>query len=240
MRRLSRFALSSASLAICVVALICCFGLPLMVAAEEQDAPSAAAENTAEQREKATGGSSIDRELIESLRRDSSAAGNESPLQRAVRLMRDAQQRIEQRDTSEKTREIQNQVVEDLDKLIKQLQQAQRNPQPNPQSDPSPSPMEFDEREQQQPENSTAQKNQDGQRRRDQEKAAESTERAEQGTPTAAELARREQLEKDVWGHLPPAVRQQLLNVYSEKFLPRYEELVRRYYEALAEQNQRP
>ena len=44
-------------------------------------------------------------------------------------------------------------------------------------------------------------------------------------------------LTKDVWGHLPPHLREQLLNVYSEKYLPKYEELVRQYYEALAEQS---
>jgi hypothetical protein len=46
----------------------------------------------------------------------------------------------------------------------------------------------------------------------------------------------KERLAKDVWGHLPPQLREQLLNVYTEKYLPKYEDLVRAYYEALAEQ----
>lgn len=47
----------------------------------------------------------------------------------------------------------------------------------------------------------------------------------------------KERVVKDVWGHLPPHLRDQLLNVYGEKYLPKYEELVRKYYEVLAEQN---
>jgi hypothetical protein len=47
----------------------------------------------------------------------------------------------------------------------------------------------------------------------------------------------KERVVKDVWGHLPPHLRDQLLNVYGEKYLPKYEELVRKYYEVLAEQS---
>ena len=47
----------------------------------------------------------------------------------------------------------------------------------------------------------------------------------------------KQRLAKDVWGHLPPQLRQELLNVYSEKYLPKYEDMVRRYYEALADES---
>lgn len=49
----------------------------------------------------------------------------------------------------------------------------------------------------------------------------------------------KERVVKDVWGHLPPHLRDQLLNVYGEKYLPKYEDLVRRYYEVLAEQSRK-
>ena len=41
---------------------------------------------------------------------------------------------------------------------------------------------------------------------------------------------------RDVWGHLPPALRRELLNVYQDKYLPKYDDLVRRYFESLAEE----
>jgi tRNA 2-selenouridine synthase SelU len=51
------------------------------------------------------------------------------------------------------------------------------------------------------------------------------------------EEARREQMVKDVWGHLPPHLRDAMLQSFREKYLPQYEDLVRRYYEALAEKS---
>ncbi len=38
-----------------------------------------------------------------------------------------------------------------------------------------------------------------------------------------------------VWGHLPPSVREKMLSLSSDKYLPKYEDLARRYFEALAE-----
>jgi hypothetical protein len=43
-------------------------------------------------------------------------------------------------------------------------------------------------------------------------------------------------LYRDVWGHLPDRLRQEMDLYYREKFMPRYSELLRQYYAALAEQ----
>ena len=51
----------------------------------------------------------------------------------------------------------------------------------------------------------------------------------------AAEEARRRAVANDVWGHLPPNVREALQKSFNERYLPKYEDLVRRYYESLAE-----
>jgi hypothetical protein len=42
-------------------------------------------------------------------------------------------------------------------------------------------------------------------------------------------------LYKDVWGHLPERLRQELDLYYREQFMPRYQELLRQYYSSLAE-----
>jgi hypothetical protein len=44
------------------------------------------------------------------------------------------------------------------------------------------------------------------------------------------------ELATDAWGHLPPREQQQLQADFSAEFLPEYDEQIRRYYEALAEQ----
>ena len=67
------------------------------------------------------------------------------------------------------------------------------------------------------------------------EQAEDSADRLGQAAAAQMEMARRQQMIKDVWGHLPPAVRDKLLNVGSEKVLPGYEDIARKYFEALAE-----
>jgi hypothetical protein len=47
-------------------------------------------------------------------------------------------------------------------------------------------------------------------------------------------------LYKDVWGQLPDRLRQEMDLYYRERFMPRYSELLRQYYAALAEQKKAP
>ena len=44
---------------------------------------------------------------------------------------------------------------------------------------------------------------------------------------------------KDVWGHLPEKIRQEMDLYYREQFMPQYSELLREYYSALAEQKKK-
>lgn len=46
-------------------------------------------------------------------------------------------------------------------------------------------------------------------------------------------------LYKDVWGHLPDRLRQEMDLYYREQFMPRYSELLRQYYAAIAEQKKK-
>ncbi len=67
-------------------------------------------------------------------------------------------------------------------------------------------------------------------------KSAESeTEQQREKRDAESALNIRRALINEVWGHLPPSVREKLLNVPSEKLLPQYDTLIRRYYESLAE-----
>lgn len=46
-------------------------------------------------------------------------------------------------------------------------------------------------------------------------------------------------LYKDVWGHLPERLRQEMDLYYREQFMPRYSELLKQYYSVLAEQRKK-
>lgn len=187
------------------------------------------------------------------------ASGN--PLQAIVERMRDVQNRLQQTETDKPTRELQTQIVKDLDALIEKLKN-QKPPPPSPNQNPPP-PMGENSADspprgspQPKPQNSQKQRQQSEeqrlaeQKRKQQEQPstanppskgeqARDSDNNRQASRSAAEEAARQRLAKDVWGHLPAALRQELLNVYSEKYLPKYDEMVRKYYEALAEQNRR-
>jgi len=45
---------------------------------------------------------------------------------------------------------------------------------------------------------------------------------------------------KDVWGHLPDKLRQQVTQYYKEEFMPRYADLLKQYYSSLANVPMKP
>ena len=44
---------------------------------------------------------------------------------------------------------------------------------------------------------------------------------------------------KDVWGHLPQTKRQEMDVYLQERFLPRYDEILRQYYRTISEQGRK-
>lgn len=152
---------------------------------------------------------------------------------RVIQGMKSAGERIARKETGADTRNVQQQVIEDLQSLIdaasqmqKQRQQGQRQEQ-RPQNGSEKQPQE------QTPSDS----GQGGQTRRQDNQGIDSTEATGDAAKKEAEAERRRKLLGAVWGHLPESLRQRLLNDLGEKTLPGYDDLVRRYFEALAEQS---
>ena len=54
----------------------------------------------------------------------------------------------------------------------------------------------------------------------------------DKNSPPPARLA---DMNRDVWGHLPPTLRQEVDHYYRDRFMPRYQELLQQYYSQLAE-----
>jgi hypothetical protein len=42
---------------------------------------------------------------------------------------------------------------------------------------------------------------------------------------------------KDLWGELPPNVREQMMQNPTEQFVPQYESMIEEYYRRLSEEN---
>lgn len=177
----------------------------------------------------------LDEELLEAL--SGGGHAEESPASIVPRLIdstRAAARRLKSGQVDEETENLQKQILADLDAL---LEQAPQSPPP-----PSSSSQESASQQDRLPEDSAAEKQQqqsssqsEGERQADPNAAAsESEERTTPGSSVAGEREQRLGLSTAAWGHLPPKVREQMRSAFSEEFLPEYDSLVRRYYEALA------
>lgn len=244
---------------------------PVAVIAEDQEPPKATPEKQADPKaDEAKGkeGSLLDK-LSKELFKDLDEGQTKKPakdnkLERAANGMRDAGDKLNENQTGQDTRKVQEQVIRDLDELIKQMQ----NPPPPPQGQggggggSSSSGSGKGSQSQMQKLGGGQGQSQQGQSRQmsgqgkagkssqgqqgtessksgsQEKKVAEgSEERSESERKASEEAARKKKLEMDVWGHLPPHLRDQLLNTYGEKVLPKYQHLVKQFYEALSEQS---
>jgi hypothetical protein len=123
--------------------------------------------------------------------------------------------------------EVQQQIVADLDELIEQLakqcrsgacQSSGERNSPSQRSQAAPKPGKPKSGKGQSP-------------------ARDSTARLGRGDPRAVSLPEREEMLKDLWGHLPAHAREQMLQSYSDEFLPEYELEIEKYFRRLAEES---
>jgi hypothetical protein len=143
--------------------------------------------------------------------------------------MRSAQRLLADKDASGRASSLQGTIVRDLEALIQEVQR--RKSQSRQGGKSSPGSQRSDTR----PQGSRA-----GQSGREGDKpASDSTEELRPGTASGATpadvRAMREQVLKNVWGHLPQRAREQMLQSQDDEFLPKYELEIERYFRRLAE-----
>lgn len=149
-------------------------------------------------------------------------------IEETLPLMRTAETRLAENRLDAETVGLQKQIVQNLEKLLQLAeQQAAQRQEAAPDEEPA---------------DSTARQSAaggTGEERRQSSDAGESSEEDRPGEGlTDVEIQRRKALATAVWGHLPPRLRDRMLGAFSERFLPQYDELVRKYYEALATQEE--
>jgi hypothetical protein len=148
-------------------------------------------------------------------------------IEQTVELMRAAQKRFAGNQLDDETAQLQRQIQEQLARLLKLSEQrAAQRPQFSPDEPPLEPPA---------PRSSPAGGR--GDQQSQSSRAGESSEQPSGGEElTDVEIQRRKDVATAVWGHLPPRLRDRMHGAFSGRFLPPYDELVRRYYEALATQ----
>lgn len=171
-------------------------------------------------------------------------------LDRILNNVSKARDSLKEPATQPEARPLQRQVVTDLQALIDMLKQNQSSPPPggsggsqsNSQSQNSKTNQQQKQKSSEQDSEAEKQKSKsqsqaDSEEQRERDKAEGSEERHGEAKAAERRAQRQQRLENDIWGHLPPKLRDQLLNTYGERMLPQYEEFVRKFYEALSEPN---
>ncbi len=154
---------------------------------------------------------------------DLGSAPRDNPLTHVAESMRDVQQRIGQQDTSRSTQQVQEQIVADLDMMLKQLQQQCQACQAA---------------------QSQAESQQAGKAGTPQGQAAakspaeDSTTRLGQAETAETQAESQDSLLRQAWGQLPATVRQRMNSAAPEKFLPKYSKLIEDYFRRLSEERQ--
>lgn len=172
--------------------------------------------------------------------------GQESnPILDIGRLMRHVEKRLAAQDAGAQTQAQQQQILDELARLIEQAQQPS---QPDHASNQTPQMANRDQQDQQSQEqdsgSSKPQEQQgDGQTagRRPAGQPLDSEEGVRESDIKQADPQTRSELIKNAWGHLPPHLREAMLNVPTGEYLPQYAPLIELYFKRLAEQyRQRP
>ncbi len=169
--------------------------------------------------------SDLDRQLRDRLREGEDLGEKSSdPFLTASRRMRTVEERIGQKDIAEATQRMQQQIVSDLALLIEQAKQQCSGGQCNNPGAAKPGGKPGG-----------GKKGGTGDNAGTKRSAKESTERIGKSAAAEAELEALKTMLKEVWGQLPPKLREQMQSGMAEQFLPQYEALIEAYYKRLAE-----
>jgi hypothetical protein len=150
----------------------------------------------------------------------------------APELMQTAAQRLADGQLDDETTRLHDEIMDQLRNVLAAAQQQQQTPLPVPVDMPGSSSDTGSSAS-----GGTGDQPQSSERTSD---AAESSELPGEGELSDGEVQRRRNLATSVWGHLPPRLRDKMEGAFSERFLPQYDDLVRRYYESLATDSAEP
>jgi hypothetical protein len=144
---------------------------------------------------------------------------DDSPLGEAIRKMEEVRQKLDQADTGEGTRKTEGEVVAQLEEILEKLRQAQGQGQQRM-------------RQRQQGVQQAGAK--PGQKPGQPQPTPDPQQGVGPQTPDRPTLGQVLAGGKDTWGDLPPALRQELENVFKEDMLPSRRDMIIRYYSSVS------
>ncbi len=172
-----------------------------------------------------------DQDLLNKLTGEGKAGSGEAgdakqKMDEIMERMGQSQDRLKnEKDPGVLTQEVQSRIVIDLDSMIELLKKQQQNSSSKGQSDPKQG--------EQKQETSTEKTN--GQQQQQGTDAAQHSQLPSGGSSTPGSNGQDIHEGRLNWGDLPLKDRDLVANGAKEKYLPEYQEMIKRYYEALAE-----
>jgi len=161
-------------------------------------------------------------------------------LERIAKNMDASRTRLSKKDPGDATRQIQKDIVKDLDSLIKQTQQQQEQNQPMGSGGGASS----SKNSKNQPGSGSASRpKRNPSSRPDKQPGSGNQTKQEPGTgsqpgagkTSGGDVSKMADLYKDVWGHLPETLRLEMDAYAREQFMAKYSELLKQYYSTIAE-----
>jgi hypothetical protein len=189
-------------------------------------------------------------------------------LNRLAKDLRAAEERLGSKDLSEGTKQVQRDILKGLEDLIKASQNSSQPDQQDP-SGGAGQQQQQQQQKQQQAKGSTEKRNNqtkgrnqraERQARRNQRRQQMAGKNQQQGSQQEQNEQQQEQagnnpgggakgqendpnrnadLFKDIWGHLPYSMRAEMNAYGREKFMTKYEDLIKRYYDRAARESRR-
>lgn len=160
-----------------------------------------------------------------------STSGKSDPVSRLTEQMREVEQRLRRNERDDSLKPRQEEIVRQLDELLQQMKQQQQ--QQSKSSSKKPSQGQSQSR--QDTPQPGQQQQQAGQKQQGDKPAQDSNDDLKRRQAEKVDMAKMQEMLKDIWGQLPPRLREQMMQAGVEKFVPKYELLIEEYFKALAE-----
>ena len=151
---------------------------------------------------------------------------NDNPLLEIGRQMRNVEGLVRQAESGPKTQRLQEQIISDLDELIKKARSSCQQGRPS-QDRSAVAPRQAVPQPPKKPGTAPGKPNP--------KPATQSNAQPGNAGAQRPDMDAMKELIKRVWGELPAAQREQMLEWVGEEFLPKYEWLIEQYYKRLAE-----
>jgi hypothetical protein len=180
-------------------------------------------------------------------------------LSRLLKKTRTTEERLANKEVGEGTRQLQRDILQDIDALIKESQRQQNSSDNQQQQDQQSGASQDQDKKQQQggmgqqrgQRRQTARGQRRGQRQvargqgeqeqqgEQQDQSAQNGKQGGGGNGGQEEMNKLAEVYKDIWGHLPEALRAEMMSYTREQFMDKYKDQLKRYYSTIAEKGRK-